>query len=820
MIRFVSNAYIYLAQRKWLLLLVMGGMMLCCVLSLSSMKLEERISYLLPDDKSVLSNDLDLIQSAPLQHRILITLHVVNDDLVGAPLAKLTDQLTRTMQSSFFTKVACKPDSLNPNFFIGLRDLVPSLFSNGVQNAVSQAITADNIAKALTSQKHTLGTMEGVLKASTIAADPLNLHRTALRKIASLAYMKNLRILHGVYMTEDGKHSLIMATTPVMTTDSRASVALEQELERISNTLPKGVTWTVLGAQRYTAANALTIKNDIKTTSVIACIALLGIVVCFLRTKQVFFLLLLPLLSYCAGAAAVATGWKPASAMTFGFGPILVGMTIDFGLHLYYVLGSNTAPKRDLLQKASVPIVISGLTTIAAFALLMFSPVPGLRQLSVFITIGLLTAVVLTLFILPHVISGHPGHIASKPLPQFSHNHRAAVLTVTAVVFILGCVGSSQLHFQDHIRAMGVRPAALLQAEKDIRNIWGIKGEEALLFASGTSIDEVVRKTSDSIALLSPEDKKSVVSLTPLLPSRQRQQENWQHWRKFWEAHPSVASTVQAKGVALGFSKHAFTPFYDFIHASPQAVTVGSLRNLGIGSLLDSLLVERSVSPQTEIDVEGTSGLPMAATSTVGYSNFSGVLDTSNFYTLISYLPDTHTINSVFTPEIEKKYDVRLISGSRLGKELASVLTGTFVRFIAYAFAIIVVIILLVHRVVKQCICALLPACFGLLMMGGVLGLLNRPLSIFSVAGALLVLGHGVDYGVYATHAIKKNSLGTSQAIFVSGLTSLAGFGSLLFADHPALFDMGLSVFSGLLAAMPCALLVLPALFSKDTISS
>ena len=103
--------------------------------------------------------------------------------------------------------------------------------------------------------------------------------------------------------------------------------------------------------------------------------------------------------------------------------------------------------------------------------------------------------------------------------------------------------------------------------------------------------------------------------------------------------------------------------------------------------------------------------------------------------------------------------------------------------------------------------------------MLGVFGLLNKPLSIFTLAGGLLVLGHGVDYGVYATHAIKNSSVGVPQAIFVSGLTSLAGFGSLLFATHPALFDMGLSVFSGLMVAMPCALILLPALFSKETLS-
>ncbi|KAF1074913.1 hypothetical protein MKHDV_02465 [Halodesulfovibrio sp. MK-HDV] len=814
MIRFVSNTYSYLAKHRWLLVLIMCGLIACCALSLASMKLEERITYLLPDDKSTLSSDLDLIQSAPQQHRMLITLHAVDDDLAGLALANFTGQFAQTMQSDFFTKVAYKPDTLNPNFFVALRDMVPSLFSTDMQSMVSNYVEPDSISKTLTAQKQTLGTIGGIVKAPTIAADPLNLHQTALQKVASLAYMKNLRVLHGVFMTEDGKNSLIMATTPVMATNSKAAVALEREIERLSMTLPQGITWTVLGAQRYTAANTLTIKNDIQTTSIIASIALLGIVICFLRTKQLFFLLLLPLLSYCAGASAVAVGWKPASAITFGFGPILVGMTIDFGLHLYYVLGTKKTPKCQLLQSAVAPIAISGLTTVAAFSLLLLSPVPGLRQLSVFITVGLLVALGLTLFVLPHVISGHTGHIASKPLPKFSRNGRVAILIITTVVFIGGCIGSSNLHFQDHIRALGVRPAELLKAEKDIRKIWGTTSGEALLFAFGDSVDDAVRSTSEVISRLSSKEASTIVGLTPLLPSQQQQLDNRQNWEKFWATHPAVLPIVQQKGIALGFAKHAFTPFYDFVRTSPQSITVKSLRELGMGTLLDTMLVERSVSPQIETDAS-------TKTNTVAVSSDSkpdtSVVGVPSAFTLISYLSDTKTVNAVFTPELERKYNVRLISGSRLGKELASVLTSTFAQFIAYALGLIVIIIVLVHRAIKQSVCALLPACFGLLMMGGVMGLLGRPLSLFSLAGALLVLGHGVDYGVYATHAIKNKSLGTSQAILVSGLTSLAGFGSLLFANHPALFDMGLSVFTGLLAAMPCALLVLPALFSEDT---
>ena len=52
----------------------------------------------------------------------------------------------------------------------------------------------------------------------------------------------------------------------------------------------------------------------------------------------------------------------------------------------------------------------------------------------------------------------------------------------------------------------------------------------------------------------------------------------------------------------------------------------------------------------------------------------------------------------------------------------------------------------------------------------------------------------------------------TARAVLLAGLTTLAGFGALVLARHPALHSIGLTVLLGIGAAMPTALLVIPAL--------
>ncbi len=59
---------------------------------------------------------------------------------------------------------------------------------------------------------------------------------------------------------------------------------------------------------------------------------------------------------------------------------------------------------------------------------------------------------------------------------------------------------------------------------------------------------------------------------------------------------------------------------------------------------------------------------------------------------------------------------------------------------------------------------------------------------------------------------IKTPSAWTIKAVKISGLTTLAGFGVLVFARHPSLNSLGATVSIGITAALCCAIFILPHL--------
>ena len=96
-------------------------------------------------------------------------------------------------------------------------------------------------------------------------------------------------------------------------------------------------------------------------------------------------------------------------------------------------------------------------------------------------------------------------------------------------------------------------------------------------------------------------------------------------------------------------------------------------------------------------------------------------------------------------------------------------------------------------------------------MMFGVMGGLGIGFNLFNVVAAILIIGLGVDYGILVVCRISEGSNhATEKAVLVSGLTTLAGFGALVMARHPALHSIGVTVILGIGAAIPSALFVIP----------
>ncbi len=123
-------------------------------------------------------------------------------------------------------------------------------------------------------------------------------------------------------------------------------------------------------------------------------------------------------------------------------------------------------------------------------------------------------------------------------------------------------------------------------------------------------------------------------------------------------------------------------------------------------------------------------------------------------------------------------------------------------------------------RNLRDAVFAMLPPVAGGLMMFGLLGLCHLDLNPANLIVLPLILGIGVDDGVHVVHDFRqqsgryRTSSSTMNAIVLTSLTSMIGFGSMMVAAHRGLSSVGLVLVIGVGSCLFVSLVTLPAILT------
>ena len=153
-------------------------------------------------------------------------------------------------------------------------------------------------------------------------------------------------------------------------------------------------------------------------------------------------------------------------------------------------------------------------------------------------------------------------------------------------------------------------------------------------------------------------------------------------------------------------------------------------------------------------------------------------------------------------------------------------LMKSYIQASFYAAGVILILIFLLFRNVKDLILTLLPLGLGILWLFGALGLFHIELDPANIVTLPMILGIGVAYGVYVMDRYREEggirifASSTGKAVVLSALTTLFGFGSMLVGQYRGLVSLGLVMSLGVIFTLISALLVLPQILAiQDKLS-
>jgi predicted RND superfamily exporter protein len=152
--------------------------------------------------------------------------------------------------------------------------------------------------------------------------------------------------------------------------------------------------------------------------------------------------------------------------------------------------------------------------------------------------------------------------------------------------------------------------------------------------------------------------------------------------------------------------------------------------------------------------------------------------------------------------------------------EYTDLLKNSYIQAAWYSLIAITLMVFFHFRSPIAVLLALIPVGIGTLWLIGLMGMVGAEFNPANIMTLPLVIGIGVTNGVnilnrYAeegTPSILTRS--TGKAVLVSGLTAIAGFGSLILAKHRGIHSLGCIMAVGIATCMIAGLTFLPALLN------
>ncbi len=147
-------------------------------------------------------------------------------------------------------------------------------------------------------------------------------------------------------------------------------------------------------------------------------------------------------------------------------------------------------------------------------------------------------------------------------------------------------------------------------------------------------------------------------------------------------------------------------------------------------------------------------------------------------------------------------------------------LKKSYIEAAWWALAAIVVLVFLHFRRIGSVVLSLLPVAIGTIWVMGFMGWAGIPFNPANIMMLPLVIGIGVTNGIHILNRFAEEqnpgilAKSTGKAVLVSALTTIAGFGSLVVADHRGIRSLGYIMAAGTAACMVAGLTSLPALLT------
>tara|TARA_R110000787_G_scaffold183014_3_gene295025 strand:- start:12135 stop:15719 length:3585 start_codon:yes stop_codon:yes gene_type:complete len=665
------------------------------------------------------------------------------------------------------------------------------LISNKIKSDSIEAITNTNYKSILSPS--------GMITKNMILKDPLGLSFIALKKLQALNIGDQFILENGFVVTKDKKNILLFITPKLESSEtSNNSEFVDQLYEvqnRLNNKFNSKVKSEYFGGVIIAVANAKQIKNDIQFTVSISLSVLLIILIVFYKKLSIPIVLFVPTIigGLLAGVFLLIVRDK-ISAISLGLGSVLLGITLDYSLHILTHLRNNNNVK-SLYKDVTQPILMSSFTTAIAFLCLLFIKSQALQDLGIFAAVSVLGSSVFALLFIPQIYkTSKKNNNKSTVLDKIAHFnfHRSKLSYVLlSLILVVSLFTYSNVKFNKDLSTLNFMPKEMITSEEKLDKLTNFSSKSLYIASFANNLEEALA-VNDTIynKLIELKQTNKIYnfsSIGPLVFSQKIQNEKIAKWNSFWDEKTinQTKNDLIVYGENLGFKPKTFQQFYNLLNKEFNPINIKDYQEIKT-FLVDDFINEKP-----------------------------------NFATITSLVKVKQENLGQVEVLFKNQKNVMLIDRKKINETFLGSLKNNFSELVFYSLIAVILILFMFYKSISLTLITSIPIVLTWMLTIGVMGLLGIEFNVFNVIISSFIFGLGIDYSIFMTNAlIKDYTYGTKDistykiSILLSVITTVLGVGVLIFAKHPALYSISLVSLIGILITVFVAFTVQPLLFN------
>jgi hopanoid biosynthesis associated RND transporter like protein HpnN len=530
------------------------------------------------------------------------------------------------------------------------------------------------------------------------------------------------------------------------------------------------------------------------------------------------------------------------------FTTILIGLGIDFGIHILERYKEERMSGEDISTSLQKTVEGTGrgnfagaITTALAFGAMTLTDFVGVAELGWIAAWGILFCMLAMLLLLPALLAveekfrktnyiGQDKPVESKKWIEGFFRHYYAIIIVCLLLVGLSALSLRHLAFDYNLLNLQAKNTEAVAYEIKIMENANRSTWSAAMLAD--TLDQAREKLAAVKALSTVGEVESILSLMPAHQSKNlaflKKNSSVLSDLEVEEADPSFTTKsiarslkrirfkLRSRGEDKGPIQEAGTQLQRVTDALANTDPDSAKKRLSDfskqlftdyrGKVSD---LRQNANPSPVVIDELPNEMRKRYISNKGRFLIS-IFPSVDFWNIAErekFLAELRTVD----PDVVGNA-VHMFESSRLMKE-------GYVHGGMYAMGAIIIFVFMTFKNFKTTLFIFLPVLVGSLWTIGIMDLVGVQFNLANLVILPLILGIGVVNGIHIIHRYREETdksvpvlaKSTGQAVILSSLTTMIGFGSMMVADHQGIYSLGLVLTIGVGSCLIASITIVPA---------